>query len=143
MKIRKAKAAKLPTPSEADIQRQIIQYLELRGALVNRINSGAIKTEHGSYVRFNSQPGCSDILACYRGRFVAVEVKRDSKTKPRQEQIDYLESVRRAGGFGLVAWSVEMVEVLLNSVDWVESTLPATPTNYKKNNGMGASDERA
>jgi hypothetical protein len=102
-------------PKEADIQRAIIARLELAGALVVRTNSGAVKVGD-RFVRFNSQPGCSDLLVCYRGRFLAVEVKA-GKNRPTELQTGFLLAVRRAGGRGEVVRSVADAEAVLVAID--------------------------
>jgi hypothetical protein len=55
-----------------------------------------------------SMKGVSDILACFEGRFLAIEVKRPGgRVSPDQEL--FLARVRKAGGIGLVAYSVDDV----------------------------------
>lgn len=84
----------IPPPREAEIQRQIAEWLTLQGALVVRINSGGIKATHNGkdrFFRFNSAEGCSDLLVCWKGRYLAIEVKRpggktDKERKARQEE---------------------------------------------------------
>jgi hypothetical protein len=44
--------------------------------------------------------GVPDIIACFNGRFVAIEVKRPGK-KPTPLQIRRLLEIERAGGFAL------------------------------------------
>lgn len=53
-------------------------------------------------------PGISDFLGCYKGKFLAIEVKRDGR-EPTELQATFLEEVRRAGGIGFVARSVDDV----------------------------------
>ena len=101
--------------TEADIQRVILHYLGLRGVLATRINSGAVRTED-RFFRLNSSPGCSDILACYRGSYIALEVKRPGK-KATPKQAGFLAAVRRAGGVGAVVTSVGDVERILDEID--------------------------
>ena len=110
---------RLPRPREAHVQATILQYLRLRGAWATRVNSGAVKTE-GRFIRFNGTPGCADILACYRGRFLALEVKRDDKAKPTEQQTQFLGGVRRAEGVASVVWDVSQVKLLLDAIDHEE-----------------------
>jgi hypothetical protein len=103
---------KPPTPTEAQTQKLILQWLRLHGAFVVRINGGAMKTE-GRFVRFTDTKGCPDILACWptdgRGVLLAVEVKRrGGKASP--DQLACLDAIRRAGGLGIIADSLEAVE---------------------------------
>ena len=53
-------------------------------------------------------PGISDFLGCYKGKFLAIEVKRDGR-EPTELQATFLEEVRRAGGIGFGARSVDDV----------------------------------
>ncbi len=46
--------------------------------------------------------GISDIIVCYRGRFIACECKATSTKKPTALQSAYLREVREAGGHALV-----------------------------------------
>lgn len=111
---------KLPRPREAHVQAQILQYLRLRGAWAERFNSGGFMDTRGHYVKLNTAAGCSDILACYRGRFLALEVKRDDKAKATLTQEQFLGGVRRAEGLAAVVWSVEQVKALLDAIDLEE-----------------------
>lgn len=106
----------LPRPKERDVQAAVLAYLALRRALAVRTNSGAVKVG-GRFVRFNSAVGCSDILAVYRGRFLALEVKRDGKSQATDHQAAFLEAVRAAGGVGQVVAGVEDVRAILDRID--------------------------
>jgi hypothetical protein len=110
---------KLPRPREAHVQATILQYLRLRGAHAIRVNSGAVRTDK-RFVRFNDSPGCSDIVCCYRGRFIALEIKRDDKAKPTDLQTSFLGEIRRAGGLASVVWDVSQVQLLLDAIDHEE-----------------------
>jgi Holliday junction resolvase len=61
--------------------------------------------------------GTPRILACYGGRFVAVEVKAPRGPGPTQSQRLQLESLDRAGAITLVARSVCEVEAVLEDLD--------------------------
>lgn len=124
----RARAAREPTEyealglqwhaqSEAQIQRDILRYLALRGETgIQRTNSG----RRGG-VRL-ARGGTADLTGVilhgrHRGRFCAVEVKtpgwdpHNLESRRRwQAQLAYLESVRLAGGVAFVASSVEDVE---------------------------------
>ena len=57
------------------------------------------------------------ILACYEGRFVAIEVKAPRGPGPTRTQRLELESLDRAGAITLVARSVCEVEAVLEDLD--------------------------
>lgn len=58
--------------------------------------------------------GVSDILACVKGRFVAIEVKADTKATALQEL--FINNIKKAGGIGAVCYNVEDVVELLKEL---------------------------
>ena len=48
--------------------------LRLKGRFFWRNNSGAFKTERGGFYRIGT-PGAPDIIGCFHGKFVALELK--------------------------------------------------------------------
>ena len=83
-----------------------------------RVNSGAVKTE-GRFTRFNSLPGCPDLLVAMPAltggiaRFVAIEVKRPNRGVVTNRQYAAHERLRQAGALVIVARSVEDVRAAL------------------------------
>ena len=61
--------------------------------------------------------GAPRILACYGGRFVAIEVKAPRGPGPTRTQRLELESLDRAGAITMVARSVCEVEAVLEDLD--------------------------
>lgn len=108
---------KLTTPTEAQIQRAILQYLRLLGAFAVRVNTDATKIGD-RFIRFNDAVGCPDILVCLGGRFVGVEVKRKGG-RLRPEQAACMDSIRKAGGLAFVARSVDDVHAALTAEELV------------------------
>lgn len=95
--------------SEMDLVNQIIDYITLTGGVAIRINAGMriIEGEDGKRRAFRGAPkGTSDILACIRGQFIAIECK-DGRGKPTPEQLEFIERVRAAGGVGGVVWTFD------------------------------------
>ncbi len=83
---------------EADITKQIRDVLNLKGIWHWKQWQGPM-----------SEPkGVSDILGCFEGKLLAIEVKVPGR-KPSLEQALFLYSVNQAGGIGFVAYSVEDV----------------------------------
>jgi Holliday junction resolvase len=76
----------------------------------------------GSGVLAPTQQGVPDILACYDGVFVALEVKA-AKTGKRVsgEQVAQIRMITEAGGVAAVVWTVRQVEQILDAID--ESTI--------------------
>lgn len=95
---------------ETHLVNQIIEYLNYRGHLVQRTNSGAVRVNNpnGSnrFIRL-AHAGTADITGCSKdGRFLAIEAKiKPNKPTPLQEA--YLEEIKKRGGIALVAYSLE------------------------------------
>lgn len=95
---------------EARVTKKIQGLLKRRGALARKIHG------HGGQKR-----GISDFLTCYKGWFLAIEVKAPGKEDTVTElQAKFLADVEKAGGFGLVASSVKQVRDLLDHIDKLE-----------------------
>lgn len=77
--------------SETNFQKKIIKYLESINAYVFKHNASAI-----------SKAGVPDIICCYRGLFIGVEVKKDNKSKPTELQKYNLNKINNCGGIGIV-----------------------------------------
>ena len=106
----------IPRPREKGVQAAILAYLRLRGAWAERFNRAAIKVDK-RWIQANTAVGCSDILSCFRGRLLALEVKRDRKGKATPLQLGFLELVRRAGGVGEVVCGIDDVKGILDRID--------------------------
>lgn len=78
--------------SEKSYENKIKRYLKERGCY--RVKY------HGNYYSENGTP---DILACVNGYFLAIEVKADNG-KPSELQLVKIDAIRKAGGFGYVAY---------------------------------------
>lgn len=60
------------------------------------------------YQTLGSTPGVSDIIGCMGGKFFAVELKAPKGTASK-EQLEFIENVKRAGGIGFIAHSLDEV----------------------------------
>lgn len=90
---------------ESDLVTKIKKYLIKQGAYAEKIWGGGFQAS-----------GIPDILACYRGCFVGIEVKV-GKNKPSEIQEVKIKNINRAGGYGVVVWSLEEVVELLRDID--------------------------
>jgi hypothetical protein len=93
---------------ETAFQNKVINYFkeEKRGYW--------IKIHVSSY----QSKGEPDIIGCYRGFFVAIELKRpDGKGKVAKLQEVKLRRIKENGGFGIVAKDLEEVKDILKKVD--------------------------
>lgn len=83
---------------EARLLKDTCDFLDLIGATYTREMDA-------------TRRGVSDIIACYCGQYVALELKDDTGT-PSHQQIHFLEKVIKAGGWGAVCrtlWDVAHV----------------------------------
>lgn len=83
------------------------------GATVWRNNTGALKDHKGRLVHFGLCSGSSDLIGIYKGRFLAIEVKRPGKT-PTDAQDHFIEFVNNAGG---IAFWVDDPKQIKNKLD--------------------------
>lgn len=92
--------------NESSILREIMVTVSKEGARVFRNNCGMLRDEQGRYIRYGvANPGGADLIGwTAKGRFLAIEVKRPGE-RPKQEQINFIDTVNKAGGIGFVATS--------------------------------------
>lgn len=83
---------------EQTIQDSIMNYISSIGGLPVKFNN------FGIYAK----AGVSDILACIKGRFVAIEVKRPGN-KPSAVQLQFITAVNSIGG--LAFWADNLQDV--------------------------------
>lgn len=88
---------------EANTQRTIRRRLRLRGAWHVKANP-------------TNGAGVPDLLVCYRGVFIAAELKQPDE-EPSRLQEHFLGEIRKAGGRAVVWWDPAQVEVLLDAID--------------------------
>ena len=87
---------------ESTLQSKVIKYLEEKGAYVVKVIAA-------------SKSGVPDLLVCYQGGFIAIELKapgRLSDTKPLQ--IYNRNLIVKSGGTAIIADSLETVKGLFN-----------------------------
>ena len=81
--------------------RKIMVALSEKGCFVLRTNAGVYYDNNGNRITIGF-PGLSDLVGCTAdGRFFALEVKVPGQ-KPRKNQIDFLNAMRRNGA--LAGW---------------------------------------
>jgi len=91
-------------PSEQQIQTKIKTYLEKEGAYVVKVLSA-------------TKAGVPDLLVCYEGKFIGIEVKRPgTKNNVSKLQKHNLALIEQSEGLSLVAWDVEMVKEFLQEI---------------------------
>lgn len=101
--------------SEKEIQKAILEWLQLHRFFCWRNNTGAVVSNYNGKERFHryGMPGSGDILGLTKtGRFFSIEVKVPGK-QPTPLQIQFMKEVERNGGLAFVAHSVDDVEKIL------------------------------
>lgn len=99
---------------EKVILKAALELLELYGFQPKRVNSGALPTPGGGFVRFGFK-GCPDIYAMVPntlGRTMWVETKAPGQ-RPRKEQREVLESMRAAGGVAIYISDLAVLDQVL------------------------------
>lgn len=117
--------------TEQELKRIICRWIQLHGGYVRMYPSfrGTMDRRTGKYVTYRSPfmpPGVPDLLVCWRGKFVGIEVKRPKSTQltvlgVKHEdagelspaQILEMELIRRSLGMTIVAFSLEDVIAIL------------------------------
>ncbi len=90
--------------TEQTIQRNLIRFLEAHGAYIVKVIVA-------------SKSGIPDILCCYKGKFVGIEVKRpETKTNVSKLQQVNIGWIIDAGGIAGVAWDIDSLEEILDGV---------------------------
>ena len=90
---------------EQDYQRKIVRYLEEQGAYVVKVVAA-------------SKKGVPDIICCYKGNFIAIEVKTPFTRNDVTKLQDYnLDLVSEAGGISGVAVTVDDIKPFLRALD--------------------------
>lgn len=105
----------MATKPETRLQAALADYAVMRGALVIRINGGAMRTADGRWFRSSrwcapghvwTDGGVSDLVVIWRGRVLTVEVKVGHNTLS-DGQGDFLEAAEAAGAVPVVAYSLD------------------------------------
>lgn len=89
---------------EKKIENKIKAHLKSIGAYVIK--------HHGN--KF-SQVGVPDLLVCYKGRFIGIEVKTPDG-KPTALQLHNIEEIQKSGGVAFIADNLEIVKKKLEGI---------------------------
>lgn len=93
------------TTPEGLLKKRLRTLMNERGVYSTPIPGGA----YGS-------AGAPDMVACYKGRFIAIEAKVGHNTLSHW-QIAHKERIEAAGGIYIVAYSVDDVATVLDTLD--------------------------
>lgn len=90
--------------AERDIARRIMEWLREQGAYVVKI--------HGDPMQ---ESGIPDLLICYLGHFVGMELKVPGK-KPTDIQEYHLERIAAAGGVGCSVTTLDEAKKIIRAI---------------------------
>lgn len=96
-------------PLERRVVKKILEYLRKRGGFWAKTHGNPVVTR-----------GLPDIIGCYKGRYIAFEVKRDPSGKPTPLQAFRLAEIVQAGGMARTISSVDEAKALLDRIDEVQ-----------------------
>lgn len=108
---------KVPESAVLNSVIELLNYLHIPYARVN--NTGTIIKRDGKTFfgrRKHSQKGVADIICCYKGNGVAIEVK-GSDGSLSEDQKNWLFNWQKAGGHFIVARDAEKVSEFLRLID--------------------------
>jgi len=93
---------------ESYTQRQILDYLALKGIFHYRNNSGALPIDNGKrFIRFGAS-GSPDIFCVIKGQYAGIEVKAPNG-KMRDSQVEFQKNLEAAGGKYILGYSLDDV----------------------------------
>lgn len=97
--------------NETDLMNKIRLRLTELGFTVFRANVAKVRLPDGRFFKTGLPRGFSDLFAVKDGRAYFIEVKTGSN-KPTQEQLNFIEQMKKKGCTAGVVWSVEEAEKL-------------------------------
>ena len=90
---------------ESAIQKKIKDWLESEGAYVVKVITA-------------TKAGVPDLLVCYKGLFIAIEVKTpETKNNVSALQKHNIINIHNANGYAIVAWDLDIVKDLIRKID--------------------------
>jgi hypothetical protein len=112
---------------------------------IDRAGGWEVKIHGSEY-----QSGCPDLLICYKGRFIALEVKNPNGNEKRKVlQASRIKKIREAGGIGEFIQNMSLLEDIIATIDrnetWQDRQLPSfrTPLKMDKPLRKGVSPSRS
>lgn len=79
------------------------------------------------------RPGIPDILACYKGMFIAIEAK-STRGSVRKAQCDAISAIISSGGYAIVARTADDVRALLDACDAAQQSQACRLANAQSHN---------
>lgn len=92
-----------------ELTNRIIDHIYRAGGYAWRASSVGVFDTKRMHFRAAAKKGVSDVLACFKGRLIAVEVKIGTD-RLSDEQVGFMKNVIHAGGSAVVASDFEQFE---------------------------------
>lgn len=93
--------------NETQLTNKIKNYLHQQGAYVEKIHGGGYQSA-----------GIPDLLSCYKGKFLAIEVKTPTgKGKASDLQRLKIQDIRQAGGVAFITDNLDDVKYYIELID--------------------------
>lgn len=99
---------KSKTELESAFQKEAINLIASMGGYVIKIHVSAYQSQ-----------GEPDLVCCYRGRFVAFELKVDDN-KPSTLQLEKIADIKRAGGVALPVYNINEIKETLYELSRIQ-----------------------
>lgn len=99
---------KSKTELESAFQREAKELIESMGGYTIKVHVSAYQSQ-----------GEPDLICCYKGRFVAFELKVDDN-KPSALQLEKIEDIKRAGGIALPVYSINEIKETLYEISRIQ-----------------------
>lgn len=102
------------TKPESAILKEVMLEASKHGCIVWRNETGGYKLANGGFVRAGLCNGSSDLIGLYKGRFLAIEIKRPGK-KLSKDQENFINRVNENGGIAFICDDAKNFKELLYS----------------------------
>jgi len=79
------------------------------------VDPGSMKHSHLGIQR-NPLKGCPDIICCYKGCFLGIEIKK-CRNNVSDSQKDFITRIRKSGGWAIVASNTRQIRSILRTID--------------------------
>lgn len=100
------------TKPESAILKEVMLEASKHVCIVWRNETGGYKLANGGFVRSGLCVGSSDLIGLYKGKFLAIEIKRLGK-KPSAAQENFINRVNENGGIAFFCDDAKNFEKLL------------------------------
>jgi len=89
-----------------DLTNQVINHIYLAGGFSYRSSSVGVFDTKRMHFRAAAKKGVADVIGCFKGRFIAVEIKIGTD-RLSDEQEGFMRNIEHVGGKAIVAKDLE------------------------------------